>query len=137
MFIRKEDMGFYRDLGINRFKVGERKDSSKNNLDTAKYYLDMMAPDFVPPSLFRRFLGSIYEGIDLTAMDGFYEKFVNEECDGMKFNCSDCDHCLEYAKKVFKYKKDINLKIIPENKEFFNDLFLRKYINKLEEAMRS
>lgn len=137
MFIRKEDMKFYQELGINRFKVGERKDSTKNNLATARYYLGMMEPNFVPPSLFRRFLGSIYEEIDLRAMDGFYEKFVDEECDGMKFNCSDCPHCLEYAKKVFKYKKDINIKTIPSNKEFFNNLFLKKYVGKLEEAMNS
>jgi collagenase-like PrtC family protease len=132
MFIRKEDMKFYRELGIHRFKIGERKDSTKNNLYTVQYYLDKMEPDFVPPSLFRRFLGSIYEEIDLRAMDGFYEKFVNGDCDGMKFNCSDCDHCLEYAKKVFKYKKDINIGTIPDNKEFFNTLFLKKYIKKLE-----
>ena len=70
-------------------------------------------------------------------MDGFYEKFVSQECDGMKFDCSDCDHCLEYARRVFKYKKDINLKTIPNNKEFFDRLFLKKYIKKLELLMNS
>ena len=137
MFIRKEDMKFYRELGINRFKVGERKDSTENNINTVKYFTGRMDPDFVPPSLFRRFLGSIYEEIDLRAMDGFYEKFVSGECDGMKFNCRDCDHCLKYARKVFKYKKGINLKTIPHNKEFFTQLFLKKYVGKLEEMMSS
>lgn len=136
-FIRQEDLKFYQELGINKFKIGERKDTSENNINTIKYYLNQMEPDFVPPSLFRRFIDTIFEKIDLKAMDGFYEKFYNEECDGMKFNCNDCNHCLDYGEKVFKYKDDINLKRIPDNKEFFSNVFLKKYTDTLEKFMES
>jgi len=135
MFVRREDLIYYQDLGINTFKIGERQYSTEKNIECAAYYVGAEKPEFVP----QIFYGNtpLIEKIDLKAMDGFYEKFHREECDGTKFNCRECDHCLTFARRVFILNEDYKRRLNLNTKEnFFRDDFLRELVGRVERSMR-
>lgn len=110
-FIRKQDIKHYQDLGINHFKIGERGNTTDFNKAIVQHYL-IDEKDF---SCFNMLLHDIWK-IDFSKLDGFYEKFVKEECTGTKYNCRDCMHCEQYAKKAF-----VNYQDIPIDKNSLNN----------------
>jgi collagenase-like PrtC family protease len=129
MFVRREDIKYYQRIGINKFKIGERRDPTESNIKCAEYYTNEIS-DYIP--FFRK--SKVLNKINLKAMDGFYDYFFDEKCDGTKYNCHDCNHCDEYAEKVFTHtKKDIEELGIPETKEYFNNILLKKWLDKFDE----
>lgn len=130
MFIRNRDLEYYQKIGINRFHIGKPYHASEDNINCAKYYGGQMEPEFVPLSFFREF--PLFSRIDLSAMDGYYDKFFNEQCDGTFYNCCACDHCRNYADKVFEYNPMAAQTGVPEPKKFFRSLFFSRYINQVE-----
>lgn len=128
MFVRREDLKYYQDLGINRFKIGERMYPTAHNIACARYYSHKMRK---PSKQFIDFLfRSRVAEADLMAMDGFYEPFFNGDCDGTKYNCDDCGHCSDYSTKVFEIKKEL-LQLSNENyqKDYFGKY--ARYLEKL------
>lgn len=136
MFVRNKDISYYQKLGINKFKIGERQYMSEKNIECVRYYTGNTDNGFLPMIFTsNKYLSllSLLKRVNLEAMDGFYDKFFNEECDGTKYNCNDCDHCMTYADKVFEYHEDIvKSREITEPKEFFSRWYFRKYFNYLE-----
>lgn len=126
MFVRREDIKYYQKIGINVFKIGERRDHSEDNINCVKYYTNN-TDNYIP--FFKK--STMLNKMDLSKMDGFYEKFFNEECDGTEYNCNDCDYCNEYADKVFPdWDKDIKeLPFLPD-KEYIDKVFLKKWLEK-------
>lgn len=123
-FVRRDDIKYYQKLGINIFKIGERRDLSENNINCAKYFTCNLE-DYNP--FFRK--SKALSKMNLKALDGFYEKFFNEECDGTKYNCQDCEVCEEYGKKVFSYtEEDVKKLGIPPTKQYFDDILLKKWL---------
>ena len=117
MFIRREDVDYYKRLGINKFKIGERRDPTENNIKCAQYYLGLI-DDYIP--FFRK--SKVLNKINLKALDGFYEPFFDEKCDGTEYNCKECSHCDDYGQKVFTHSdKDVEALRIPDTKEYFED----------------
>ena len=105
MFVRREDLAYYQQLGINRFKIGERMFRTPHNVACARYYTKRMK---VPSKRLISFLfRDRVEKADLRAMDGFYEPFFNGQCDGTRYNCDDCGHCADYVGKVFTLKESV------------------------------
>ena len=128
MFVRREDLAYYQALGINRFKIGERMYPTPYNVACAKYYTGKMK------KLSKRVVDFLFrdrvEKAALEAMDGYYEPFFKGECDGTKYNCHDCGHCMAYAKRVFQIKDDL-LQLADENyhKRYFGGY--ARYLKKL------
>lgn len=132
MFVRREDLHYYQQLGINKFKVGERRDPTQNNLACLRYYAGEQT-DYVP--FFRR--SPALNKMNLAALDGFYDKFFNEECDCMQFDCRDCDHCSSYARKVFTFTDDDIAKTrIPDVPEYFDTVLTGKWVQQIEKLYR-
>jgi|GEM_PF-5394521 len=126
MFVRREDINYYQRLGINTFKIGERRDPTENNINCVKYYTCNI-DDYNP--FFKK--SKILNKMNLKAMDGFYDKFFNEECDGTEYDCHDCNYCDEYAEKVFSHNEnDVKELGIPPTKEYFDKIFLKKWLDK-------
>jgi len=129
MFVRREDIKYYQKIGINKFKIGERRDPTENNINCAGYYMNKI-DDYVP--FFRK--SKLLNNMNLKAMDGFYEVFFNEKCSGTEYNCHECGICEDYGEKVFSYTKDDLLKLgIPETKKYFNDILFKKWLDKFDE----
>jgi collagenase-like PrtC family protease len=109
MFIRREDILYYRKLGISRFKIGERMAGTACNNAFAKYYTGKVRK---PP---RQMIEIMFRGCvdeaNLEAMDGYYEKFFQEECEGTRYDCTECDHCSKYARSVFRINSKLRRKI--------------------------
>ncbi|NOZ01828.1 MAG: hypothetical protein GXP54_08060 [Deltaproteobacteria bacterium] len=106
-FIRREDLSYYLRLGIDKFKIGERFAPNFLNANCIDYYhggprtglWDIIGKEFGGAGLKR---------VHFERMDGFYEPFFNEECDGTKYNCNDCTHCMEYAERCLEFKTDFD-----------------------------
>lgn len=128
MFVRREDVQYYQQIGINKFKIGERRDNKEENLKTARYYLqhdDQCNPFFKKSKVLNK--------MNLKAMDGFYDKFFNEECDCTEYDCHACSHCDDYAEKVFTHSEsDIQELKIPESKEYFQTILFKKWMDRFD-----
>jgi hypothetical protein len=63
----------------------------------------------------RKMLDVIFRGcidkVNLDAMEGYYDKFFYEECDGTRYDCTECNHCASYARRVFSINKKLRRKI--------------------------
>lgn len=127
MFVRREDLDYYRKLGIFRFNIGSPGDSFQEAVECIRYYAGEGDEGFVPAYLKRKF--PHYSRIDLRMMDGFYDKFFEGECDGTRYNCTDCDHCSKYAEQVFIDPLKWHEKVLPPPAEFFASLYFSKYAN--------
>ena len=102
-FVRREDLQHYMDLGIRRFKIGERFAPNLLNLNCLRYYhggRESGLWDIIG----REFGGKVIRKFHFDRMDGFFDKFVSGDCDGTTYNCDECTHCLEYAKKCIEYQ---------------------------------
>lgn len=129
MFVRREDIRYYQELGINKFKIGERRDPSENNINCAKYFTNTLH-DYVP--FFTK--SKILNKMNLAALDGYYDVFFNEKCSGTEYNCKECNICGEYAEKVFTHSKDDIEKLkLPESKDFFNDILFKNWLEKFDD----
>lgn len=104
-FVRREDLSYYLELGINKFKIGERFAPNFLNVNCISYYhggprtglWDIIGKEFG---------GAALKKVHFDRMDGFYDPFFNEDCDGTKYNCNDCDHCMTYARRCLEFKTD-------------------------------
>ncbi len=104
-FVRRQDLEYYRKLGINKFKIGERAAPGFVNLNCLQYYQGKNR-DGLWELMTHGTFGAI-EYIDFDKLDGFYDYFFSEKCDGVKYDCTDCDHCARYAKRAIKYRPNM------------------------------
>jgi len=104
-FVRREDLKYYLDIGIDKFKIGERFAPNFLNVNCIRYYKGGPRTGLWD-IIGREFGGAAFKKIRFDLMDGFYEPFFNEECDGTKYDCDDCDHCMKYAEKCLVHKDD-------------------------------
>lgn len=104
-FVRREDVSYYLRLGIDKFKIGERFAPNFLNVNCIRYYHGGPRTGLWD-IIGREFGGAALAKVRFDLMDGFYEPFFNEECDGTAYNCTDCSHCDEYAEKCLEFKAD-------------------------------
>jgi len=128
MFIRREDLSYYRKLGINRFKIGERMAGTACNNAFVRYYTGKVRK---PP---RQMIEIMFRGcvdqVNFDAMDGYYEKFFRGECDGTRYDCTECDHCSKYARRVFGINPKLKRKVPPDHHHGYYANYA-EYINHL------
>jgi collagenase-like PrtC family protease len=123
-WVRPEDLHYYTDIGINYFKLqGRQHLQDGDHLRALEYYfkgsyegnLIELLEMFNPQQVFE-----IY--IDNKKLDGFMEPFASKEIN-CRHDCSECDHCVVYAKKAMDFEKTSQM--IKDAKKFFTgfDLF--------------
>lgn len=108
-FVRREDLVYYQKLGINTFKIGERPADFTKNLDCLRYFRGELGQEGLI-GLFSTWMRNVgIKNINLEKLDGFYSKFTSEKCDGTKYNCSDCDHCMNYATNAIQLMNGVSI----------------------------
>ncbi len=129
-FVRREDMRFYQELGIHTFKIGERFKAPELNVACIEYFRGG-AREGLSNLLWPR--GTVID-IDTDKLDGFYEVFFNEQCDGTKYNCTDCNHCIRYGQEAVVYgenhEAELGKKRLASHKGMFDG-----YVDLLNQAM--
>lgn len=130
-FVRRQDLHWYQELGINRFKIGERLFTTESNLACSTYYLTQ-APT-MPPELAGMIFRGLVERAHLEAMDGYYDRFVRGECDGTVCTDANCGHCRSFAKRVFELRHGCADSVSPG----FHAHFHSDHIDRLERLLRA
>jgi collagenase-like PrtC family protease len=134
-WVRPEDLKFYRNIGVNYFKIQGRQSVHKGDpVKTLKHYFDEEYNGNLIDlfTLFRK--DNNYQSylpyINNKSLNGFLEAFLNK--DFCKENCYSCDYCLKYAKKSINIAQteDLNREIQEHHK--ISD----SYINILKEVQQ-
>lgn len=118
-WIRPEDIGYYEEIGIDRFKIIDRatpvdelvkrieayikKSFDGNFLDLILHYgyKDSIKPE--------EYLSNIY--IDNRKLDGFMSPFLKGDCDSL--NCGvECTHCHRYAENAISINDDFRQRVL-------------------------
>ncbi len=111
-WIRPEDMSYYEDIGLSRFKLSGRTKNTKWLKNAILAYIKRKSPDnFAELLSIPNGFGSIkrknYHNapeaelfIDNSELDEFIEYFLNKDC--QKTSCNACGHCMEVAKRAVK-----------------------------------
>lgn len=151
-WIRPEDIKYYEEIGINKFKITERMKNTKQLLQVIDVYRnrsfagnlakilnvrmdesDFILPDFkyndkpkfVDPNRMVDIYALIFANkvfIDNKKLNNFLEFFIKNEINCLSLDCQKCGYCASVAQKVITYDADEYGQLVNKYERLFNGL---------------
>lgn len=137
-WIRPEDLAFYEKIGIDKFKLSGRTNTTKWITKTSKAYANRLGPKnfaellAVPNasgSMYRKSISGAPEVdlvIDNPSLDGFIKHFLNRNKSCAYVSCETCSYCDLIAKNAVKTNKELSEKLVSAYEKVLKDFIAYK-----------
>ncbi|MDD5773312.1 MAG: U32 family peptidase [bacterium] len=130
-WVRPEDLVYYEKIGIDKFKLSGRTNTTEWITKTAKAYAgrkspknfaELLAVPNAAGSMFRKTIPGAPDVnlvIDNDTLPGFIKHFLNKSCSSL--SCDKCLYCDRIALKSVKTSKELSKKLISAYEKVLSD----------------